>query len=163
MIAMSPQLHDRVVAMVRHRFPVKSFGYFLTDLDRWRPTDVLLFEGANLRNDRDWQPEFHAYGDYFVEHDDAGFVATPEESWQRQKEIWARGLEEVGVFHTHQRHPANFSLIDYEMHVGRLGSLWHMIISLRNPEQPQLRAFDVVDGRVRELAVVADPEVPVAP
>jgi proteasome lid subunit RPN8/RPN11 len=140
------------VAEVSGKFPLKSFGYLISDVDECTPTDFLLFD-ANVRNDEDWQGKFHAYGRYFVDHDDAGFVATPEESWRLQKQIWARGMFEVGVFHSHRRHPANFSRIDYDMRLQRFASLWHLIISLRNPEQPQLRAFSVSRTGVRELGI----------
>jgi len=135
---------------VRSRFPRKTFGYLLGEAGTRRPCDFILFED-NVRNAERWQSKFHAYGRYFVEHDDAGFVASAEESWRVQQEIWERGLEEVALFHTHQRHPANFSRIDYELHLAHSPTLWHLIISLRNPMRPRLRAFDVADGRVHEL------------
>jgi proteasome lid subunit RPN8/RPN11 len=149
-IVLRQELHDRLLGTVRRRWPEKSFGYLISTVGPEHPTDYLLFEG-NVRNGHDWQPVFHAYGTYFVEHDDAGFVATPEESWRVQKEMWARGAFEVGVFHSHQRHPANFSFVDYQMHVSRFDRLWHMIISLRNPRLPQIRVFRPTREGVREL------------
>ncbi len=149
-IVISDGLLDRLVETVRSRFPEKTFGYLVSDVDARTPTDLVTF-GQNVRNTPDWQGEFHAYGQYFVDHDDAGFVAAPEEAWRLQQEIWAAGRFEVGVFHSHQRHPANFSQIDYEMHVSRFTSLWHMIVSMRNPELPQVRAFDVSTQGTREL------------
>jgi len=65
---------------------------------------------------------------------------------------------EVGVFHSHQRHPANFSRIDYDMHRRRFEKLWHVIISMRNPRLPQVRAFEVLPSGVRELDVRSAPE-----
>lgn len=156
-------LQERFIATVRERYPRKSFGYFLSTGDTTTPCDFVLFED-NIRNSDDWQGRFHSYGRYFIEHEDAGFVATPEESWRLQKLIWARGMIEVGVFHSHLRHPANFSGIDYEMHMQRFPKLWHATISMRNPERPQLRAFAVSGDGVRELrvvpAVVDDSEAP---
>ncbi len=157
-IVISSSLLDRLVEVIRSRFPEKTFGYLVSDVDERTPTSFVTF-GENVRNTPDWKGEFHAYGRYFVDHDDAGFVAAPEEAWRRQQEIWAAGLFEVGVFHSHQRHPANFSQIDYEMHVSRFTSLWHLIVSMRNPELPQLRAFDVSAHGTRELRldVIASP------
>jgi proteasome lid subunit RPN8/RPN11 len=151
-IVISPELYERLVAAVRDRFPIKSFGYLVSKADPYEPTDVLFFEG-NIRNDRFWKPTFEAYGRYFVDHSDAGFVATPEESWAIQQEMLRRGVVEVGVFHSHQRHPANFSRIDYEMHRQRFASLWHLIISFRNASYPRMRAFDVSDSGVHELPI----------
>ena len=149
-IAFPRTLHDRIVATVAERFPQKSFGYLLSDTSAHEPRDFVLFH-ENIRNDAAWQPHFHTYGRYFVEHDDAGFVATPEEAWRVQKEIWSRGMFEVAAFHSHQRHPGNFSGIDYDLHLARFERLWHLIISLRNPALPQLRAFDVSADGVLEL------------
>jgi proteasome lid subunit RPN8/RPN11 len=151
-VVLPSALHERLVAAVRERHPRKSFGYFVSDVGPSRPVDFLLFE-ENVRNDRAWRPDFEAYGRYFVEHGDAGFVATPEESWRIQREIWDRGLFEVGVFHSHQRHPTNFSRIDYDMHMDRFEDLWHLIISMRNPELPQIRVFGVARTGVTELEV----------
>ncbi len=97
--------------------PRKSFGYLILRLrDQGRPTDFVLFE-ENIRNESRWRESFEAYGDYFVLYPDAGFVATADEAWRVEKEILRRGAYEVGVFHSHQRHPANFSRIDYDLHL----------------------------------------------
>lgn len=144
------QVYERLLRETIKRYPRKTFGYLLSSTPAGSPTDFVLFED-NIRNSRRWQPEFHSYGRYFIDHPDAGFVATPEETWRVQKDIWARGLHEVGVLHSHQRHPANFSLIDWEMHCQRFAGLWHLIISLRNLLSPQVRAFGVAEDGVREL------------
>jgi proteasome lid subunit RPN8/RPN11 len=149
-VVVSPEVYEGLIGAVRDRFPRKAFGYLLSDRGPSASTDFVLFED-NLRNDDAWRSEFESYGHYFVEHADAGFVATPEESWRVQKEIWARGMVEVGVFHSHQRHPGNFSRIDYEMHLRRFSNLWHAIVSMRNPGLPQVRFFDVSERGVREL------------
>ena len=101
------ELMDQVTARILSRHPIKSFGYFVSDTRAGTPTDFIIFEG-NDRNARGWKEEFESFGQYFVDHGDAGFVATPEEIWRFKKETRARGLFEVGVFHSHQRHPANF-------------------------------------------------------
>jgi proteasome lid subunit RPN8/RPN11 len=156
-VVFSRPLYDRLIAVALGRHPVKSFGYLVSDGPAHRPADFVLFE-KNVRNDALWQPEFWNRGRYFVDHDDAGFVATPEESWRVQKSLMARGLFEVGVFHTHRRHPANFSSIDYEMHVSRFDNLWHLVISLRNVALPQVRAFAVSPHSVREMELRFVPE-----
>ena len=53
---------------------------------------------------------------------------------------------EIGLFHSHCRHPANFSQIDHDMHISRYPHLWHMIISVRNRSMPQVRIFDVSES-----------------
>ena len=144
------ELHDQLLDTVLHRYPQKSFGYLASKTALNIPTDFVLFE-ENIRNDDDWRDEFESRGRYFVDHPDAGFVATPAESWRIQKYLFERNLREIAVFHTHRRHPGNFSDIDYDLHISRFSSLWHLIISLRNVRLPQLRAFRVSRTGVREL------------
>jgi hypothetical protein len=146
-------LLDRLIATAVGRFPTKTFGYLLGRDDPLQPADFVVFR-ENLRNDGRWRKRFEAYGRYFVDHSDAGFVASPQEAWEMQQEIARRDLVEVGVFHTHQRHPANFSRIDFEMHWRLFESLYHVILSLRNPSFPRLRAFQVSAEGVCELEVL---------
>jgi proteasome lid subunit RPN8/RPN11 len=151
-VVLPAALHGRLLSTVVERYPRKSFGYLVSAGPPEAPSDFVLFS-ENIRNDPRWRPEFESRGRYFVDHPDAGFVATPEESWQIQRMLRHRGVREVGVFHTHRRHPGSLSRIDYDLHVSRFGRMWHMIISLRNPRLPQLRAFDVSSDGVRELPV----------
>jgi proteasome lid subunit RPN8/RPN11 len=146
-------LRERLLAVVREHHPLKSFGYLLSATGPTRPTDFVRF-ADNIRNSGGWRGKFESFGRYFVEHADAGFVTTPEESWRVEQEIAARGLDEVALFHTHQRHPANFSRVDYELHLSRFHNLWHLIVSMRNPAFPQLRAFAVSHAGVRELPLL---------
>jgi proteasome lid subunit RPN8/RPN11 len=154
-VVLTESLLDRLVTTIADRFPEKCFGYLLSTGDPWLASDFILFEG-NVRNGVEWKERFESYGQYFVDHDDAGFVATPEESWRVQCDIWRRGMSEVAVFHSHQRHPANFSQIDYEMHLSRFERLWHLIVSIRNEALPQVRAFGVSRAGVAELPVRLD-------
>lgn len=160
----APELIERLTSTVLERLPRKSFGYLLSKVGSATATDFVMFED-NVRNSDDWKGRFESYGRYFVEHDDAGFVATPEEAWRVQQEIWNKEEVEVGVFHSHLRHPANFSGIDYDMHVERFDDLWHLIVSMRNPALPQVRAYAVSRDRVREMMLAspaADPGAQVA-
>jgi proteasome lid subunit RPN8/RPN11 len=154
-VVLPAAVHDRLTAEVLRRYPAKSFGYLVSDGEPARPTGFIMFE-ENLRNDERWRREFESRGRYFVEHGDAGFVAAPEESLRIHRQLARQGVQEVAVFHTHRRHPGNFSDIDYDLHISRFGSLWHLIISLRNVHLPQLRAFAVSASGVRELEVLVD-------
>jgi proteasome lid subunit RPN8/RPN11 len=142
-----------LVDAISTSFPKKCFGYLVAEAGGTTPIDFVLFHD-NHRNDRAWRPRFEAYGEYFVAHPDAGFVASPEESLRVQQLLWQRDLCEVGVFHSHQRHPANFSQIDYDLHIQRFPRLWHLIVSLRNRAVPQARAFDVRSDGVDEIPIV---------
>jgi len=151
-------LRRKLLDVVLRRYPRKSFGYLVGPEKDSPPTDFVLFRGGNLRNSDEWRDEFESRGRYFVDHADAGFVATPEESWLVQQHLDRTGLRELAVFHTHRRHPGNFSEIDYDLHISRFDSLWHQVISLRNPRLPQLRAFEVSRSGVREVDLGDGPE-----
>jgi proteasome lid subunit RPN8/RPN11 len=45
------------------------------------------------------------------------------------------------MFHSHRRQPANFSHIDYRLH--NPAYPWHLIVAMREPQRPVLRAFEV--------------------
>lgn len=151
-ILLPAELRERLLKTVFSQYPQKSFGYLTSESTPDRPTDFVLFK-ENIRNDDDWRGVFESRGRYFIDHPDAGFVASPEESWRIQKYLLEQNRSEVAVFHTHLRHPGNFSDIDYELHVSRFSSLWHLIISLRNIRMPQMRAFAVSKTGVRELQI----------
>ena len=154
-IVFPAEVRERLLRAIYERLPVKSFGYLISEGDSRQVDDFVLFEG-NSRNSAEWQSTFQAYGQYFVDHDDAGFVSTPEETWRVQKEMWRRGMTEVGMFHSHLRHPANFSGIDYDMHISRYQHLWHMIVAVRNRAMPQVRIFDVRTDSVREQVIAGE-------
>jgi proteasome lid subunit RPN8/RPN11 len=151
-VLLPTSLYNELMREVLSRYPRKSFGYLVSEFGPSRPTGFALFEG-NIRNDEDWRDEFESRGRYFVDHPDAGFVATTEESWRVQKKLFDLGLEEIAVFHTHRRHPGNFSDIDYDLHISRYTTMWHLIISLRNARMPQLRAFNVTTSGVTEAEI----------
>lgn len=60
----------------------------------------------------------------------------------------------VGVFHSHQRHPAIFSTVDVDLHPSP--NLWHLIISLRNKEEPQIKAFMLQENIPVELDIIKE-------
>lgn len=151
-VVLPPRVRDGLLAAIVARFPRKSFGYLVSEQDPLTAGDFVLFE-ANVRNEPAWRRRFEAYGQYFVDNDDAGFVASPHEAWAAQKALWTRGLREIAVFHTHRRHPANLSSVDRDLHLDRFPALWHLIVSLRNPQLPQLRAFAVGRDGVREMRI----------
>lgn len=151
-ILLPAELQDRLLKTVLSRYPQKSFGYLISESTLDRPTDFIVFK-ENIRNDDAWRDVFESRGRYFIDHPDAGFVATPEESWRVQKYLFEKHLNEVAVFHTHLRHPGNFSDVDYDLHISRFGLLRHLIISLRNIRMPQMRAFAVSKTGVRELEI----------
>jgi proteasome lid subunit RPN8/RPN11 len=153
-VVFNRELLDRFIDEVKGRFPRKTFGYFLSS-ERFGPPEEYVILEENVRND--WLEDFHAYGNYYVDHDDAGFLATPEETWRMEKYIRDHNLYKVGVFHSHQRHPAILTSVDADFHPSP--DLWHLLIVLRNMDYPQARTFAVLPGsRVQELDLIVQPE-----
>jgi hypothetical protein len=141
-----------------HAAGLKSFGLLLADpLDPRFPfvaTDVVFFDPTkNRRNDPAMRSAFEAQGEYFRAYDDAGFVADSAELLEVHRRLDACGLEAVALFHVHRRQPANFSHIDFRLH--NPAYAWHMIISLRDPAQPDLRPFAVRKDPSSEFGIGA--------
>lgn len=129
-----------------HAAGLKSFGLFVADPDSpgfpFCASDVVFFDPTrNRRNDPAMRSAFEAQGSYFREYEDAGFVADPAELFAVHSRLEARGLEPVGLFHSHRRQPANFSHIDYRLHSPAYA--WHLIVAMSDPHRPVLRAFAV--------------------
>jgi proteasome lid subunit RPN8/RPN11 len=129
-----------------HAAGLTGFGLLISDPAAagypFEASDAVFFDPQrNHRNDPAYQPAFHAQGDYFRQFDDAGFVADPAELLAVWRAVEESGREIVAPFHVHRRQPANFSVIDYRLHNPAFP--WHLIVSLRDPARPGLRAFRV--------------------
>jgi hypothetical protein len=142
-----------------HAAGLKLFGLLLADPQApgfpYVATDVAFFDPRkNRRNDPAMRPAFEAQGTYFRSYDDAGFVADATELLEVYRRLDASGLEAVALFHVHRRQPANFSVIDFRLH--NPAYAWHLIISLRDPGAPVLRAFAVRKDPSAELGISPD-------
>lgn len=147
-ISINAQLMLSFCNDVRKTFPQKAFGIFLSEKKGGNPVEYIIFS-EDIRNE--WKDLFENYGNYYKRNEDAGFLATPEETYRIEKYIRSKGLHKVGVFHSHQRHPAIFSKVDVDLHPEK--GLWHIIISLRNLEMPQVKAFEICGEKVEEIAI----------
>lgn len=125
-------------------YPGKAFGYFLSSRPFGDPEEFFMFK-QNIRDEYD--DLFEKYGNYYVTNK-AGFVSTVEETIALERYIRKNGLFKVGVYHSHQRHPALLSSIDADLHPDE--QLWHLIISLRNLEIPRVKIFSVKDDEISE-------------
>ncbi|MCX4852727.1 hypothetical protein [Streptomyces canus] len=149
-VRMARPLLRRLVKATQRALPTKQFGYFLATRPGGAPVEFVLM-ADNVRDT--WSDRFSRYGRYFEDHADAGFVGSPQEAYRVQRYIRERGLHAVGVFHSHRRHPALLTSVDADLHPSP--DLWHLIVMLRNPRYPQVRAFRVEPGqRVREVDVI---------
>lgn len=147
----SEDLLNKFINQVKNKYPKKSFGYFLSDQDKGQPDSYIIFND-DVRNEM--KDEFEQYGNYYKRNQDAGFLTSQEEMYKVHKMISSEGKYIVGVFHSHQRHPAIFSKVDVDLHPSN--KLWHLIISLRNFDYPETKVFSLDDGRVRQIPYVVE-------
>lgn len=150
-IVMKKEVYEKFVAKVREKYPKKSFGYFLASKGCDDPIDFYIFD-EDVRNDM--KEEFEKYGEYYKIHEDAGFLASDEEVVKFHKDLKNKGLHAVGVFHSHQRHPAIFSTVDIDLHPSE--ELWHLIISVRTLDYPQVKLFCHKNNVVNELHLILE-------
>jgi proteasome lid subunit RPN8/RPN11 len=147
-IAIKHDLLKDFIRRVKKQYPKKAFGYFLSTAQYGVPEKVIIFN-EDVRDE--WKDTFENYGDYYVRNKDAGFLSTPEETYRIERAIKKQKLHKVGVFHSHQRHPAILSKVDVDLHPDK--TLWHIIISLRNFDMPQIRAFSLAHSSLEELTI----------
>lgn len=145
----SKDLLNRFIDQVKNKYPKKSFGYFLSNEEGGQPDSYIIFKD-DVRNEM--KDEFEQYGNYYKRNQDAGFLTSQEEMYKVHKKISNEGKYIVGVFHSHQRHPAIFSKVDVDLHPSN--KLWHLIISLRNFDYPEPKVFSLKEGRVKQIAYV---------
>ena len=139
---------DRFFARAKaiHASGLKSYGLFVADPQSpgypFTACDAVFFDPEkNRRNDPRMRSAFEAQGTYFRSYHDAGFVADSRELLLVHQQLEDHGLEAVAMFHSHRRQPANFSHIDYRLH--NPAYPWHLIVAMRSPRRPVLRAFEV--------------------
>lgn len=149
-IMLENSLAQKFIEEVKKKYPDKAYGYFLSRDINGVPDDFILFNG-DKRNE--WKDLFEDYGKYYIRNKDAGFLASEEEMYRIHKIIQERNKFIVGVFHSHKRHPPIFSKVDIDLHPSY--KLWHLIISLRNVDMPQIKAFMLgEDNNVEELQII---------
>ncbi|MDA8079962.1 MAG: M67 family metallopeptidase [Nitrospiraceae bacterium] len=74
------------------------------------------------------------------------YLVNPREQFLVMKEMRARGLELVGIFHSHPSSPAFPSVKD--VNLALYPDSAYVILSLSDPEHPDIRAYEIRDGRV---------------
>lgn len=78
----------------------------------------------------------------------ATFFMEPEEQLKVMKEIRNNGEELIGIYHSHVASAASPSKRDIEM--AFYPDVSYLIVSLMDRKNPDIRAFRIVDGKVKE-------------
>ncbi len=76
------------------------------------------------------------------------YSMDPEEQFKRMKEMRQLGIEMLGIYHSHTGSPAYPSARDCEL--AFYPEVDHVIISLHSIHSPEIKAFKIVEGDIRE-------------
>jgi proteasome lid subunit RPN8/RPN11 len=75
----------------------------------------------------------------------------PHEQYRIMMEIEDRGWSLGAIYHSHTRSPAYPSQTD--VNLAFYPEALYLIVSLEDPERPDLRAFRIVDGNIDETEI----------
>ena len=74
------------------------------------------------------------------------FMMEPREQFSVMKELRAKGLELLAIYHSHPESPARPSTEDIRLAL--TPNVSHVIVSLMEPDNPVLKSFRIIAGRV---------------
>ncbi len=83
-----------------------------------------------------------------VEKSPFAYLMDPKEQLKVMKEIRNLGLEMIGIYHSHVSSPPYPSSRDIEM--AFYPEVSYVIISLKDFNNPEIRSFKIVEGKVEE-------------
>ncbi len=76
----------------------------------------------------------------------------PKEQYRIFEDMEVRGWELVGIYHSH---PATVAIpSDVDQNQARYPESSYVLVSLEDPDNPQVRSFRIVDGQVTEEDIV---------
>ena len=78
------------------------------------------------------------------------YSIAPLEQLQLINRIDEAGEQLVGIYHSHTKTEPFPSETDVNLASGWPDAIW-LIISLKDPEEPELRAFRIVDGEIEDV------------
>lgn len=84
------------------------------------------------------------------------FSLDPREQLAVIREARAAGLSLLALYHSHPATPARMS--DEDLRLAFTPGVRHVILSLRDPERPELRSFIVADGQAVDEGWVLEEE-----
>ncbi len=114
--------------------------------------ELSRFEGAKLSDLQRLSPEERA---------DIAFQMDAREMAMAQRDIRSKGNDLLGFYHSHTFSPARPSQTDitiameFESYRAKLNlpEPFHLIISIEDPEQPDIRAYRIQDNTVTETTL----------
>mgnify|MGYP001599766646 CR=1 FL=1 len=129
MIVLKKELFDKIVSQCIKEFPNEACGI----LGGKDGKAEKVYEMAN------------------VDKSPSSYLMEPKEQLKIMKEIRNSGLEMTGIYHSHVASEAYPSSHDVELAFYPEAS--YVIISLKDKNNPRIRSFKIVDGRITEEEV----------
>ena len=124
MIKIPRKIHDEVIAHAREGFPLEVCGI----LGGTGETVSATYRMTNI--------------DASNEH----FMMEPKEQFAVVKELRAKGLAMLAIYHSHPETPARPSEEDIKLALTPLVS--SIIVSLADPQQPTMKSYKIYQGNV---------------
>ncbi len=84
------------------------------------------------------------------------FFMDPREQLRVMKEIRSSGLDFIGIYHSHPESRAFPSTHDVKL--AYYPDVWYVIISLRDKDNPEIKAYKIVEGKIEEESIGLNPE-----
>lgn len=126
MLVLRKDLLDKIIAQCKKEFPNEACGILAGK-------DAQVEQVYEMTN-RDKSPE-----SYFME---------TKEQFKVMKEIRSKGLEMLGIYHSHVKSPAYPSGRDVEMAFYPEAS--YVIVSLKDQDNPSIRSFKIREEKTSE-------------
>jgi len=128
-LIISRALMEQVIAHCRSAYPIEACG---------------LLAGTANRAEK-------MYAMTNVEPSNVSYMMDPGEQFKVMKEMRKNGSKMVAIFHSHPYSPAYPSSKDVAL--AFYSDSLYIIIGLSGREEPEIRAFEIVDGTVREVRI----------
>lgn len=87
-----------------------------------------------------------------LDHSSEHFSMDPTEQLEALKDLRKKGFDLLGNFHSHPETPARPSQEDIRLAYDSTAS--YLILSLNNPDQPILKAFQIINGQAEEEIII---------
>lgn len=109
--------------------------------------DELPNEGCGILAGKDGKVE-KVYKMANTDKSSKTFFMDPKEQLEAMKDMRSLGLDMVGIYHSHVASPAYPSPTDVKL--AFYSNVLYVIISLKDEDNPQVRAFKIKDGEISE-------------
>jgi proteasome lid subunit RPN8/RPN11 len=86
-----------------------------------------------------------------VDNSSEHFMMEPKEQFAVAKDIRARGLKMLAIYHSHPTAPARPS--DEDIRLSLMPDVTYVIVSLKEPSPPVIKGFLIKDGAITKVPI----------